>query len=371
MRRRPYALPFPDQVPLLIELALAGPGPLRPADPGELVEAAVHHGLAGHALAAARSGRLELPHPAVSDLSRVHRAQVVRSTALRLELPKVAEVVAGATGSEPVLLKGPAFADRFEPDPDRRPFGDLDLLVPRDRLDAAARALRKRGFEELVEFDDGFAARYGHDIHLRRAVGNGWLDVELHWRMGDDPVCEALDHGAFAPDAEPLALPGRDVLVPSPADQLLVAAVHLLSDRARKVGWLLDVVNVARALGDQQWHDAFARADARGLGWAVDRSLDYARHHLRYERERPRGPVAPPPFGPLRAVEASDAPVALHAGRLAAMEGWRERATYLRTVVAPPEEGLRGTVGHDGTGGWRLAARHARAIAGGFRRRRW
>jgi Uncharacterised nucleotidyltransferase len=371
MRRRPYALPFPDQVPLLIELVVAAPTPLRPAEPGGFVEAAVHHGLAGVALAAARAGRLALPHLAVSELSRVHRAQVVRSTALRLELPRVADAVTAATGAEPILLKGPAFADRFQPEPDQRPFGDLDLLVPRDRLAAGARALRDSGYEELVEFADGFAGRYGHDIHLRRAVGHGWLDVELHWRMGDDPACAALDHAAFADGAEPLAIAGRDVLVPSPPDQLVVAAVHLLSDRARKVGWVLDVVHVARALDEDRWREAFARADARGLGWALDRSLDYARHHLGYDRERPRGRVAPPPFGPLRAVEASDAPVALHAGRLAAMDGWRERAGYLRTVVAPNEDGLRGTVGQDGTGGWRLAARHARAITGGFRRRRW
>ena len=371
MRRRPYALPFPDQVPLLVDLVLGGDMPLRPGPPQELVDAAVHHGLAGHALAAARAGRLVLPHPAVSDLSRVHRAQVVRSTALRLELARVADALAAAAGAEPILLKGPAFADRFAPDPDQRPFGDLDLLVPREHLAAAARALRERGYEELVEFADGFGGRYGHDFHLRRAVGDGWLDVELHWRMGDDPACAALDHAAFAADAQPLPVCGRDVLVPSPPDQLVVAAVHLLSDRARKLSWVLDVVHVARALDDAAWREAFARADGRGLGWALDRSLDYARNHLGSARERPRDPVAPPPFGPLRAVEASDAPVARHAGRLAAMDDWRERASYLRTVVAPTAEGLRGTVGQDGTGGLRLAARHARAIADGFRRRRW
>src|SRR5687767_3703445 len=98
MRRRPYALPFPAQVPLLTELVLEREGPLRPAAAEDFVEAAVHHGHAGHALAAARTGRLELPHLAVSELSRVHRAQVVRSTALRLELPEVAGAVAAATG---------------------------------------------------------------------------------------------------------------------------------------------------------------------------------------------------------------------------------------------------------------------------------
>lgn len=371
MRRRPFALPFPDQVPLLAALVRDPAAPLHPADPDAFVEAAIHHALAGHALAAARRGTLEVPHAGLSELSRVHRAQVVRSTALRLELPSVADALAQATGAEPLLLKGPAFADRFGDDPDRRPFGDLDLLVPRERLRAASAALRDRGFEELVEFADGFGGRYGHDVHLRRAVGNGWLDVELHWRMGDDPACAVLDHAALAPGAVPLAVGGREVLVPAAPDQLLVAAVHLLSDRARKLGWVLDVVVVARSLDEGGWRAAFARADARGLGWALDRSLDYARHHLGLERQRPRGPVAPPAWGPLRAVEASDAPVALHAGRLAAIEGWRERASYLRTVVTPGDEGLRGTVGHDGTGGWRLAARHARAIAGGFRRRRW
>ena len=91
------------------------------------------------------------------------------------------------------MLKGPAAA-RLYPDPALRPFADLDLLLPRDRLEAGAAALAPRGFEPMVEFARGFAETLGHDLHLRRLVGRRSIDVELHWRVGDDELGRGLSH---------------------------------------------------------------------------------------------------------------------------------------------------------------------------------
>jgi hypothetical protein len=112
--------------------------------------------------------------------------------------------------------------------------------------------------------------------------------------------------------------------------------------------------------GDEQWRGAFAVADELGLSWALHRGLDYCAHHLGFGRPRPTRPGPPPPWGPLRAVESLDVRASPHIGRLVSL-GWRERPAYLRAVLVPTREGLRGTVGRTGDEPtWRLLARHAR-----------
>jgi hypothetical protein len=266
-----------------------------------------------------------------------------------------------------VLLKGAAIADRFYPDPALRTFSDLDLLVPPAHLRRGAEALEALGYEERVEMRPGFGETHGHDIHLVREVGSQTVDVELHWRLGDDAIGEALSHETLLADAEPP--PGdANVAYPSPGDQLLVCSVHLLSDRLKRLSWIEDIRRISATLDDHAWRGTFDRAEGLGLLWVLHRALDYAERHLGLRRDRPLPAGEPPPFGPLRAVEEIDMGISLHLGRLAALP-WSARARYLRDVALPSRAGLEGTVGGDGAPPWRLALRHLGRAGRGLRSR--
>ncbi len=292
--------------------------------------------------------------------------RVLHARRLRHALVEIEPLIADACGVRPVLLKGPSIADRFYPDPRLRPFADLDLLVPRSKLRAAVDAAGSLGYEPLEEFAPGFAETHGHDIHVRRRGRSHGVDLELHWRLGDDPATSVLDHERLSSHADSLEVAGAYVLVPSIPEQLVCLAVHLLSDRAKRLMWVNDLALTANAATDSEWRRAFEAAHELGLGWALHRALDYARRHLGHERPRPMPPGAAPRWGPMRAVEDLDARASTHVGRLAALR-WRERAHYLRTVLVPTRAGLRGTVGGDGAPTWRLVARHVRMAAGGLR----
>jgi hypothetical protein len=359
LRRRPLSLPHDDQTPLLAELARGGA--VEAADPDRLVRAALYHGFAVDALGAAREGRLALPEGQRRTLADVAAIGVLRSAALRRELPAVAEAA-----GEPVLVKGPALADRYYPDPRLRPFVDLDLLVPPERLRDAAAALAPLGFEVREEFRPRFAEIHGHDVHMVKRIGSYEIGVELHWRIGDDPIGNGLDHELLLAEAERL----NGVAVPGTSQQLLVVSLHLLSDRAKRLVWVRDVERVARSADEPDWERAFALAEELGLAWVLHRALDYAAEHLGLDRDRPRPAGPPPDWGPVRAVEELDMRASTHVGRLAALR-WRERPAYLWSVLVPTRAGLRGTVGGDGAPTWRLAARHAsKALAGLAPRRR-
>jgi hypothetical protein len=367
IRRRPFELPRSAQVPDLIAL-LQGQPPASPADPAGLVEAAIEHGLATVLAGAVAAGAVELGPTERERLGRIAAMRLARSRALRLELGGLGALLSQACGIAPVCVKGPAVADRLYADPDQRPFGDLDLLVPRGLLRVAADALLAAGWIEDVEFSREFAAQHGHELHLRRRHGGIWQHVELHWRVGDDPLCEPLDHELLVHGASPL--PGAEaVLGPRPASELLVLCVHFLGDRERRLTWVRDIALAATAADEEEWERSFGLAGDLGLSWALHRGLDYAARYLGLERSRPRPAADPPAFGPLRAVEELDMRASLHVGRLAVMAP-RERLAYMRTVLLPSAEGLEGTAGRDGVSRPRAMLRHLGSALTGLLPRR-
>jgi hypothetical protein len=358
LRREPFALPRADQLPALIAV-LQGAERVAPEDPSRFVDAAVAHRVVGAAAAALDADRLVVPAGQARTMRDAQAVGALRSALMRRELALVAEPLSAAVETSPIVLKGPAIADRFYPDPRLRSFADLDLLVPRKRLADAVAALETLGYTERVELREGFAATHGHDIHMAREIGRQRADVELHWRVGDDALGEALSHEALADGS---VAEGAVCRYPSPGDQLLVCAMHLLSDRLKRLAWIEDLRRISLALDDGAWGHTFERARSLGLLWVLNRALDYPAHHLDHRRGRPLAAGKPPPWGPLRAVEEFDIRASLHLGRLAALP-WRRRPRYLRDVLLPSRAGLRGTVGEDGAGEIGLVARHlARAV---------
>jgi hypothetical protein len=365
LRRAPFSLPYPDAVPALSALLR---GEAVAAGDARLAAAARHHNVVGFVLEAADDGRVPLPNRLRRELADDHARAVLRSSLLRRELGGVLEALA-PLGREPILLKGPAVADRYYATGSLRPFADLDLLLPRDALGGAVEALEPLGFTELEEFRPGFAEEHGHDVHLVARAGRTRVDVELHWRVGDDPAALGLDHGRLARTVERLEVGAAVAAVPAPAEQLLVLAVHLLSDRAKRLAWVNDLALVARSASEDEWNRSFALAGEVGLAWVLHRALDYPGRLLELERPRPLPAGSPPRWGPLRAVEELDLRASTHVGRLALLS-WRGRARYLRDVLIPTRAGLTATVGGDDAPTWRLVGRHAGRVIGGLRPRR-
>jgi hypothetical protein len=358
LRRRPFTLPHGEAVPALADLlrgrAVAAPNAAAVAD------GAVHHNVVGFVLAASDDGRIELPSDVLRRLEGRFARQALRASLLRGALPGIVTLCS----EPPVLLKGPAVA-RLYAEPSLRPFADLDLLVARDALAGAVAALVEAGFAAHEEFRPGFGAEHGHDVHLVRGSGAGRVDVELHWRIGDDALGEALSYDVVRATAESL----DGVLVPAPAEHLLVLAVHLLGDRAKRLAWVNDLALAQRAATEEEWRRTFDLARDLGLLWVLHRALDYPRELLGAARQRPLPAGPKPRFGPLRAAEELDLRASTHVGRLAALP-WRKRLRYLRDVLVPSRAGLEGTVGGDGAPTWRLVARHLGRAAGGLAPRR-
>ena len=92
-------------------------------------------------------GKLAAP-PEISDLFSLHlRHGRERARLLSDELHKAVELLA-AVGIDPIVIKGAHTAHIYFPDPGTRPASDLDLVIARDEVEEASRALREGGYVE-------------------------------------------------------------------------------------------------------------------------------------------------------------------------------------------------------------------------------
>jgi hypothetical protein len=226
--------------------------PPAPSDPSAWdreLPALLHHRLAGLALAAALRNEVQLHEETRSQL---HASQL-RSTARALAVESTALEAIGALdarGIPAVVTKGPGIATAY-PQRSLRPYGDLDALVHPEWFEVALRVLHTLGYEEY--FDGGEPRSY-FDRYCREGVNlvredGGSIDLHHHvppWVFGERLRFAQL----YAASSEEEVAGGR-VRVVDPAHNLLIAALHVISDRRVYPGHKLltwrDVVTLAHA----------------------------------------------------------------------------------------------------------------------------
>ncbi|WP_425229415.1 nucleotidyltransferase domain-containing protein [Sphingomonas sp.] len=131
-----------------------------------------------------------------------------------------------------ILLKGTAYAAAGLKAGQGRSIGDLDLLVPRARLDAVEAALIARGWEWVKPdpYDDVYYRRWMHElpplIHRERD-----RMADVHHTILPLTARPTPDPEALIANAVPLSANGEGGLsVLAPADMIVHAAAHLFAD---------------------------------------------------------------------------------------------------------------------------------------------
>ncbi len=226
----------------------------------------------------ASEGRLEAlppdvrPHLDSAWATATHRRQMVLQ-----ETRAVAKVLV-PLGVPMILLKGGAYIAQGLRCAEGRVLEDLDLMVPRDRLDEAERALLGAGW--------AFEKTDAYDQHYYRA----WSHALPPMRLDDHPIELDVHHtispptGRVRPDAGALfersvAIPGSPFRVLSPADQVRHAAAHLFqaSDCAERLRDLVDIDALVRehSVAPGFWSALPARAGEGGYGRCLWYAMRY------------------------------------------------------------------------------------------------
>ncbi len=246
-----------------------------------------------------------------------------RNRVLRRDLLRVA-VAMGRAGIPLLPLKGAIrLVDGLYEDDSWRFMHDLDLLVPADRLAAAARILEEGGWRYL----DDKPCRL--DPHLPPMVHpDSGAVLELHGRA----VSAWLDHMLPAADlfagARPSPVEDTTLLLPAPTDQLLHLVIHgQLMHGHLYTGRLLlrDLVELVR----------LAHRHGSGMVEEVLRRLEPAGHRL-------AGEVAVATARATLPNAAATLPPARPAARLLASKAIaQQRSGFLMATLAPVGAVLR------------------------------
>ncbi len=131
-------------------------------------------------------------------------------------------------GLEPILLKGAAYAAARLEASKGRMIGDLDILVPRDRLDEAEAALLEAGWEWVKPdpYDDAYYRQWMHElpplIHRERD-----RMIDVHHTILPLTARPRPDAAALIADSVPV---GEGLRMLSAEDRVCHAVAHLFAD---------------------------------------------------------------------------------------------------------------------------------------------
>lgn len=173
------------------------------------------------------------------------------------------------SGIRVVLLKGAAYAAAGLTAGRGRFIGDLDILVPRDRLAEVERALLAAGWEWVKEdpYDDAYYRQWMHElpplIHVERD-----RMIDVHHTILPLTAKPRPDAAAMLADAVPVA---EGLYVLSPEDRVIHAAAHMLADGDLQ-GGLRNLWDIHCLLADADAVALWQKAAAHGLARDVDRA---------------------------------------------------------------------------------------------------
>lgn len=181
-----------------------------------------------------------------------------------------------------ILLKGTAYAAAGLRAGQGRFIGDLDILVPRDRLAAVEQALIAAGWEWVKEdaYDDAYYRQWMHElppmIHRTRD-----RMIDVHHTILPLTARPKPDATVLIADAEPIA---DGLYMLSPEHMVCHSAAHMLADGDLQGGLrnLWDIHCLCCEFGAQDdnfYLSVFEEAAFNGLTVAVWRALRLV-HHL-------------------------------------------------------------------------------------------
>lgn len=183
------------------------------------------------------------------------------------------------TGAPVILLKGTAFAAAGLQAAQGRSIGDLDILVPRDRLKEVQQALLAAGWEWVKDsdYDDLYYRRWMHELPpLIHKTRDRMIDVHhtiLPLTARPRPDAAALIGAAVPLESELFTLSHEDMVVH--------AAAHLFADGDLAGGLrnLWDIHCLLREFAAQEgfWARLGERARLHQLRPAVARALRLSR----------------------------------------------------------------------------------------------
>jgi len=227
-----------------------------------------------------------------------------------------------ARGLPALILRGTSVAESLYDDPALRPYTDIDLLVPLDRLAEAKEMAVDLGYQApRGSLPDAFFER--HHLQLRYVSPDTGVPLELHWALDHPFTPFRVDYDSLFANALTGSIGGVEALRPTPEDRLIILALHLAKHAAalqflpddelpahaldrNLLLWMVDIYRLVESTDDPlDWDQVVRRADSWAVAGPVGGALAAVKKILK----------APIPTAPLEALaRAGGGPAILERG---------------------------------------------------------
>lgn len=242
-------MPFDPSVGTLLLTALdPNVGPDRHASPSphsqitdwdEVVSAAFIHGVSTYVYEAYRDAP-GVPIDSLASLKSLRDRNALTHLRSVYDVRYLAEVLDTA-GVEWLVVKGPTLAGPVHGSPERRGYGDLDVLVRASQLGQAMQLLRAAGSRIVDRNWELIHDQMKGEVHVQLPSGT---HLDLHWHLLNEPERRAafpidLD-GLFARSVQ-VDTGGAIVRGLGPVDNAVYIALHTIHSGGHRLIWLKDV----------------------------------------------------------------------------------------------------------------------------------
>ncbi len=234
----------------------------------------------GHLAAALEAGHITPPKRVQENLADALRDTFHNARRNRQEAERLLALLA-PLGCPVIVLKGTAYTMAGIAAGQGRLSGDIDLLVPRDRLDVVEARLLADGWlmQKTDPYDMAYYRHWMHELPPMQHAERG-TNLDLHHTIM--PLTARLRPDAAALVASAVPLGDTGLIQLCPADQVLHSAVHLFYD-GDLTGGLRNLHDLHRLISDfgttsEFWQNLAERTTLHGLC----RPMFYA---LRYVQE--------------------------------------------------------------------------------------
>jgi len=203
-----------------------------------------HHGV--QPLLSQAFSRLEntVPPAEMNSLRQSCEANLRKALLLSRELIRIMEHLA-ALGIEVMPYKGPALAELLYTDIALRQSGDIDLLIHEQDLPSIRDAVGQLGYtphQHLSAWEERAYLKSGYEYAFDGPAGPNLL--ELQWAVQPRFYAVDFDMSGLFQRAVTLAVAGRQMKTPSPADYFLILSLHAAKHVWGRLVWLCDIAQL-------------------------------------------------------------------------------------------------------------------------------
>ena len=250
-------------------------------------------------------------------------------------------------GIEAMPFKGPLLALLVYGNLSLRQFEDLDILVRRDDVERARRALSGIGFAPVIPYNDDQRASLQLSGHHEQLIdSSSGTTVELHWLLNNRAFSRDVVEREWWENQQSVTIGGFAARTLGQENLLLYLCMHGGKHEWARLGWLSDLAHTLRAYPNVDWNEIWRRGRetgstrmlAVGVGLVralfSDRSLTDSAFRNRPTDTKAEALVALL-SARLRRGEQSDHPVDIGV-QLQMRDRLRDRLRYTWHVVAAP-----------------------------------